>query len=87
MIKKIKEQTLEEYLGKLSSTELDEMYEEIKEIIPNCKKRASKEEKIDAIIEKTLASFLIAGIGFTDKEQKQLNDIMNGKKIDNIGDF
>ncbi|MCI6265612.1 MAG: SEC-C domain-containing protein [Erysipelotrichaceae bacterium] len=86
MVTEIKKITLEDYLKELSTSEIDEMYEEVRDINPNLKKNASKEEKIDRIIEKILASFLIEGLGFTDQEMKQLNDIMAGKIIDDVNE-
>lgn len=83
---KTKEITLIDCLNKLDKKEISTLYKNVPSELQSKKKKITKEEKLEVIASNILATYTIISFTLTDEETKQLNNLIEGKKIANISD-
>ena len=81
---KIKEINLIDCLNKLGEKEINDRYIIIPSELKPKKKKLTKEEKLECLEENIVAMSTITCFTLTDEEVKQINNIIEGKKVKEI---
>lgn len=81
---KINEKTIEECLKIITKEELNKLYESIPIELKPSKKKLTIKDKIETIEAQIISGFMVHSFTFNDKELEELDNLIKGKKVENI---